>query len=454
MNTITGRLTLGYATIVSLTVLLAVIWGSYYTRKAYIDGVDLLNDAEYKEIEELIQEHASHSENVFTEIKKHSELDVSLFYFQLRKSDNTILFKSTNLGVYEITTHLQSTETTNRMTYNHDKLGLIRIASYHCQGYLVDIASSLNGLEAMMGRFKQAAIAVVMISFLGSLAMGYIMSQFVLKPIRRIQRISQKINSEDMSLRIPVANRKDEFGELSTFLNQMFDRLENSFKQIVQFTGDASHQLRTPLALIRLQAEKLRNGIPQGDENRTCIEEMMEELDGMNKLIDDLLFLAKADSGVFKMDKKSEDLTTFLKDFSEDANILCEDKDLHYSLNIKSGTALHAKVDAMWLRHALLNILNNAILVSPPKGMIQLTLLQIGDQATMTLEDEGPGISEDKLGTIFDRFVRNQNADMHYQGTGLGLSICQSIMYLNGGSIRAANKSSGGLRVEISIPIH
>jgi len=284
-----------------------------------------------------------------------------------------------------------------------------------------------------------------------SVGLGYGFSRVTLLPVRAIEQTARRIGADNLRERIPVSAAGDELASLTRLLNQMFDRLESSFEQVRRFTADASHELKTPLALIRLNAERLRARVAHGPEAAEGLDELLEEVARMNRIIEGLLFIAKADGRALAVALKEHDVSAFLAPFVEDAQVLAEDRGVAFELGRDDAGTM--RLDPALMRQLLLNVVGNALNVSSPGGRIALDSAHTEHGWRLTVTDEGPGLPSDQLEKIFERFVRYESPPVptgnRPHGHGLGLAICRSIAELHGGKIWAENRNDGrsGLRV-------
>jgi len=283
------------------------------------------------------------------------------------------------------------------------------------------------------------------------LVIGLGLTRLLLWPVRVMRDTANRIRSDNLSERISVPEVHDEMSDLARLLNQMFDRLESSFIQIRRFTADASHELKMPLSLIRLHAEKMLVNGELSPEHREAVQIQLEEIARLNRIIDELLFLARADANALKLELKAQSPAALLQVFAQDASVLAEHHGRRFSLEHQGEGSV--ALEPKWMRQVLLNLLTNAIHVSPRGGLIRLTSLLDDGQWRVSVEDEGPGLSATQCEHLFERFVRLATPDNDYPGTGLGLAICRSIVDLHGGRISAApGAEARGLRVLIEIP--
>ncbi len=451
MKTLSSRLTVWYAVSVTVTAAIFMLFGRYHLRQNYIASMDVLNDTEFGDILPNIFSHLEkdNPDAAIDAIREHTELDASLFFFQVGTDHNHPLYTSSNLNGAILP---KSVHGNRRISIEDSNLGTLRVGEYQAAGYDIHIASSLQGLEVLEGNLLRVASIGLIAIFLTSMGIGYGLSRYALKPIAAIEKTASSISAKNMSERIPLPNTDDEVARLAILLNTMFDRLQASFEQVQRFTADASHELKTPLSLIRINTEEMLNKLDQpADVRSEAIEQQLEQIDALNKVINDLLILAKADAGALKLTKCEHDCQDFLNDFSQDARVLCEDKQLVFLPN----NSLKASVlfDPLWLRHLLFNLLSNAIAASSKKGTITLISKSNNEYWEIEMKDEGPGISEDKIERVFERFF--QESKKAERGSGLGLPICKSIAQLHGGDLRLKNRQDqNGIVVTICLPLN
>jgi signal transduction histidine kinase len=234
----------------------------------------------------------------------------------------------------------------------------------------------------------------------------------------------------------------------------MFDRLESSFVQIRRFTAEASHELKTPLSLLRLHAERMVVEGSLTPVQEEAVHAQLDEVTRLNKIIEELLFISRAEAGAITLERKDQDPGSFLQGYAQDARVLSEHRGMHYVDN-HSGDG-SAFFDAKWIRQVLLNLLSNALKVSPPGGMVTVQSELSGPSWRVSIMDEGPGVEPKSLDRIFERFVRlgpQATEPGGNGGSGLGLAICRSIVELHQGRIWAEAGTDGrGLRVVFELP--
>jgi signal transduction histidine kinase len=456
MKSLGARLTYYYALVVMCTVVLTMIIGYWLLRNELIHGIDLLNEAEFREIRNRVEvQHEPIAEGDFLrQVAEHAEIDTQLYFFQVRRNGK-VLFRSPNMrtAVLEANPRGETNWTTAT-----SRLGAVRVGQFPEGEFYVQIATSLRSIEHFSRYYLQAGLVVSVIAAALSIFFGHRLSRLALDPIQRIQRTAERINVDNLEERIPTGSANDEITALARLLNRMFDRLEVSFNRLWRFAGDASHELKTPLSVMRLQSEKL---LLDGDLSANQQEVIQQQLEGINRLssvIEKLLFLAKSDVGGIRPNLKSQNTAEFIQHFREDAQILCEDQSIFFE--VTRNESLPGMFDATLLRQVLFNLLTNALRVTPAGGCITVASWRDNDNGCwkVKIEDTGPGLPAGDLRRIFEPFIRvslaGERVSDDDKGTGLGLAICRSVIEIHQGNIRAENREPGpGLRVSFELPV-
>jgi signal transduction histidine kinase len=232
----------------------------------------------------------------------------------------------------------------------------------------------------------------------------------------------------------------------------MIDRLETSFRQIRQFSSDASHELRTPLTVMKGETELALRRPREPDDYKGVLESNLEEIDRMTRIVDELLFLSRADMGEVKMERLSVPLDTLIEDLHRQASLLGHERDIQVVLKTTAPAVVLG--DELRLRELFLNLLDNAVKYSYPSGTVDVSLTIEQTQARVTVTDRGIGIAQEDQSRIFDRFYRTDNARTHTKkGTGLGLSICTWIVESHHGHLKVQSKVGEGSTFTVTLPL-
>ena len=456
MRSLGSRLTCWYALVVMCTVIVTMLIGYWLLRRELIHGVDLLNAAEFREIRNRVEfEQQSIKEDDFIRrVAEHAEIDAPLYFFQVRKPGGEILFRSPNMGGTVLEANPGGKTNWTSATSG---LGLIRTGRFREGPFQVQIATSLRNIRQFSYYYLQVGLVVSGVALVVSIFFGHRLSRLALDPIRRIQQTAERISADNLGTRIPVdRSGNDEIAGLAHLLNQMFNRLETSFERLSRFAGDASHELKTPLSLVRLQSEKLllHGNLPAGQEE--IIQQQLESINRLNSVIERLLFLAKSEVGAIRPSARRQDTAEFIEQFFEDAQVLCEDQQVTFA--VIRNERLLPEFDATLLRQVLLNLVSNALRVTPSGQQITLCSWGEAGRWMVAMEDTGPGLPSTQLEQIFEPFTRIHQLTEHgraeHRGAGLGLTICRTVIEVHRGIIYAENRDPGpGLRVCFELPI-
>ena len=264
-----------------------------------------------------------------------------------------------------------------------------------------------------------------------------------------ITQAAGEIREKDLERRIEIKN-KDELGELSAALNQTFGRLQESFEREHQFSGDTSHELRAPLAIMQGEATLALNKPRSREEYRRHLESISEQISHMSAVVSKLLFLARSDKGQESLNLEEVNLKDILENVAELTQAQRAEKNLGFTL--ESAEEIKVRGDETRLEELFLNLLDNAIKYTPASGKITLSLTKQGQTAEISVQDSGPGIPPEHLPHLFERFYR-VNPGGAEGGHGLGLAICQRIVELHHGQIKVESKLGEGSRFTVTLPL-
>jgi heavy metal sensor kinase len=281
---------------------------------------------------------------------------------------------------------------------------------------------------------------------------GYVLARRALTPIDQLASEARRITADRLHERVSVPNQHDEIGRLAAVINDAFARLESSFEQLRRFTADASHELRTPLSVIRGIGEAGLGETRTPAEYKDAIGSMLEEVDRLTNLVDTLLRLSHGDAGTVRLSREAIDLGQLARDVVSSLGILAEERSQRLTVDAAGGVSVMA--DALVLREAITNVVDNSIKYSPERSTIGIRVHADTSQAVLTVADEGPGIAPEHRDRIFDRFFRLDEArSRDHGGTGLGLAIARWAVEVNGGHISVDTGTNGGSVFQIVLPI-
>ena len=278
---------------------------------------------------------------------------------------------------------------------------------------------------------------------------GYALARRALAPIEQMTERARSITAERLSDRLPVTHPDDEMGRLASVFNETLARLESSFAQMRQFTADVSHELRTPLTSIRSVGEVGLRGQRDQHAYRGIIESMLEEVDRLAGLVDRLLTLSRAETGQAPLSREIVDLQALAEEVTQHLGVLAEEK--QQQIVVERRAAPDALADRQVLRHALINLVDNAIKFSPPAGEVRIRISETPSSAVFDVIDTGPGVPAEARPHIFDRFYRADQGD-GVRGAGLGLSIAKGAVEANGGRLTLEQSGPAGSTFRITMP--
>ena len=335
---------------------------------------------------------------------------------------------------------------------------------------IVQIASSLEDVEdALNTLFIILIISVPSILLVASLG-GQFLAHKALKPVDNITQTARMITSRNLNQRIQPPKVKDEISRLIETFNEMISRLDQSFRQIKQFTTDASHELKTPLTILKGEVEVTLRKKRIAQEYEQTLKSNLEEINRMSKIVDDLLLLSRADIGEIRLKKEDINLTEILKELVAQVNILAQPK----NINIETSNHhedIHIFGDVLRIRELFLNLIENGIKYTEEGGAVNITLEKdtllldhkqsslAGEEQVkfvkVIVSDTGIGIAEEDQERIFDRFFRVDKARSREQGgSGLGLSICKWIVDAHQGEIRVESDVGKGSSFIVKLPLY
>ena len=303
-----------------------------------------------------------------------------------------------------------------------------------------------DGLGALRLIIVVALPVVVALLVLG----GYALTRRWLKPLDLMVAQANRITAEDLGRRLPVVNPHDELGQLAEVFNVTLDRLEESFVTLDRFVADASHELRTPLTTLRNVGEVGLRRSRTVEEYREIIGSMLEEAHRLQLLTQRLLELASTEGDAPRVERVPVRLDELVLRCVGELGILAENKSQRFLLETPECTA---QTDAVLLRQAIQNLVDNAIKYSPVGTTIQIKVREAGDHWVIEVTDEGPGIGVEHRSRLTARFFRPDSArDRERGGFGLGLALTKAYLRLLGGTVEYAPAPGGGSTFRLTLP--
>ena len=370
-------------------------------------------------------------------------------YFRILENDGEIRAQSRYLRDIEIpiTEDISEFRTENRfLAVNTIKLDNFPFS----QGYLQvvrDITFEKNFLDFLILVLTAAAA----IGALVSVFLGYFTTKKMLSPINQITETAREISFSDLDRRLSVRGPDDELKKLALTFNSMLDRLESSFKSQKQFVSDASHELRTPISVIKGYVDLLDRWGKEKEEVRDeAIEAIKDETENMKQLIENLLLLARGDDSELIKEEKIFDFNQLITDIIKDFKLM-EDK---ISINFKESAQISFYGDPNLFKQLIRIFVENAVKFTSGRGEIELKIAKLNkNKFYFSIEDNGPGIEKDNLENVFDRFYQaDKSRSRKKEGSGLGLAIAKQIVESYDGDIEVESSPGEGARFTVILP--
>jgi len=316
---------------------------------------------------------------------------------------------------------------------------------------IVQVATSLTEVRDTLNKLILILVSVVPLALIIASIGGTFLANKVLKPVNEINRITREITSKNLELRVPRPATHDELGQLVETINGMIERLEKSFKQIQQFTSDASHELKTPLTILKGEAELALRRERDPEEYRQYLQSSLEEVNRLSRLVQDLLILSRADMGRLVLHKEPVDLAVLVDACCEQCRFLGEGRGIRLVFRHQSDVWVMG--DKYRLKQMFYNLIENAMKYSDKGGRVEVITTKNGKYANVLVRDEGVGISKEDIPYIFNRFYRvDKSRSREAGGTGLGLSICRWIAESHDGKITVESTPGLGSCFTVWIP--
>jgi two-component system, OmpR family, sensor kinase len=320
------------------------------------------------------------------------------------------------------------------------------------QSYFVAIAASLSNVRSIQRRLLYTLGLSIPIAIFLALVGGAVLANRAIEPLSRMTATAHRISADHLEERIALAGGDVELQRLAEAFNQMLARLDQSFKQIRQFTADASHELRTPVAILIGETELAVNDYLDYEECKAALGSRREELQRMAQIVDDLLALSQFDYGEKVVQLKPLDFSDLVIEVCEQQRNQAKSKGV--TLDLTDSVPVEIEGDSSRLRQMVRNTLDNAIKYTPAGGKVSVELDNPnGTEFRLRISDTGIGIPAAALPHIFDRFYRVDQARTREEGgSGLGLSIVKQIIEAHGGSVSVKSEIGIGTMITLTMP--
>ena len=449
-----ARLAAWYFGILAIVLSLFGLTAYFAMRNSIYRTVDQELRDRMEGVRRLIERTARYEpDDLRRELREHSELAGNTL-LRVADREGNWLYKSASMDRYEIPRPEEASAVPSTLMLSDVPLRVLTTEMEAGeQSYFVQAAVPLGEFYGALDRFATLLLVSIPILLLSAAAGGYWMSRRALAPVDQITQAARSISVQNLSSRLIVPQTGDELQRLSETLNSMLERLEAAFKKIIQFTADASHELRTPVAVMRTRTELSLRKPRSAEEYRETVAQVHSELEKTSELVERLMLLARADYGVEALQLSTEDLGEIVRAVCRQGKMLSEAKEVSLSEQIP-GQPLWVKADAHALRRLFLILIDNAIKYTPQGGRVDVVVGQENGFAIGEIRDTGIGIAAEDLPNVFERFYRADKARSRESGgVGLGLSIGRWIAEAHGGTIEVRSSLGGGSNFKLRLPL-
>ncbi len=454
------RLTAWYVAIFALAQLFFGVGMWFILRENLHDIADTALAGEVEDVRRFLESQRSDQplEQLRTQVTEEYSAESAGDYLQIIDADGNWIYRSpalTQAGWSPIAPSLL------RKSVHRDwRIGKVpfRFVSQridvHGRAYTVQAGTSTSEENETLERFQSYLLMFAPLLLLAAGGGGYWLSRRALAPVDALTRTARTITGHTLSSRLEQLHTGDELHRLSDTLNEMLARIEVAFRRVTEFTADASHELRTPISLIRTEAELALRRSRGEAEYREALRHILLEAERTTSLIEELLALARADSGRQALNIQPIDLRATLKEIASGWRQVANVRGLQFSERILDAE-LRVLADSAALRRVVDILLDNSFKYTPtPGGTVCLSAEQKDGAAFISVRDNGMGIAESEQSRIFERFYRVDKArSREMGGAGLGLSIAQWIVHQHNGKIIVESTLGAGSIFRVQLPL-
>lgn len=325
-----------------------------------------------------------------------------------------------------------------------------RVGAWKEGPYTVRIGARVSMIERFMNRlgvgFATALPAVGLVVFFGGMWLG----RRTVAPVAQLSAAAERISASNPRERLPLPSAHDEIAKLTEVLNRSFDRLQSSYEVATRFSADASHQLKTPVAILRAGLDHLSHETELTELQAAEVATLRQQTRRLTSLIEDLLLLAQADAGRMFLQKERIDLNHLVQAACEDLAVLVAEKEITVEEDFPGEIPIQA--DRRLLAMVMQNLVENAAKYTPPHGVIRVTSFTRPNGVGVRIANTGNEISAEDQAHIFERFRRGADTGGNVRGHGLGLNIARELVRAHGGEVLLVNSVPGWITFELHLP--
>lgn len=449
MRSLTGRLTMLFSILV--TVALASMGAyAYYALDAQLRSRDVeIVEAKLTQVTHAMRDAGG---SVWNHDIEHSVADLTRGYeglaLRVRTFDGKLVYRTSDTLPTDFDRDLPAHGTHDDGSWVAGKRSVETLPEP--SSAYVSVARRGADRQQVVGRFGNSIVAGVLVSVVLTALLGAFMTRRELKPAQSLVQQVNRINVEQLNYRVDAPVTPTEVHDVGVAFNGMLERMEAGYERLYRFSADLAHDLRTPLNNLIGHTEVVLSRERTGTEYVALLEANLAEYQRLSRMIDSMLFLARADAATAKLDRVAIDLNVELSKIARYFTVLGEDR----GVTIEVAASGWVNSDLMMFRRAIGNLLSNAIRHAEPGSMVLISCEHQRDNVTLHVANKGGSIPDADLERVFDRFYRGDQARSNSdQSTGLGLAIVRSIMELHGGKAFAASLPGEVTRFSLQFPL-
>ena len=447
LATLRARVTLWSVAVVSIALALFAIGAAWSLRQELFENLDKDIKMEARDFFIAVKQQPvdwqdrRSVEALFDQSKR-------LRYLEVRNEAGNMVYRSQELE-HSPAFPMPHTPKLHNIAWNGRAL---RFGVFHQDGIVLGVGSETKEITETVTQLLLAYLVVLPVVIVAAGFGAWWIARRAVAPVEAIAAQAETISASDLDQRLPTPFSQDEIAHLTSVLNGTFDRLQRSFDQVTRFASDASHELKTPLALMRAEAESALNDRNANSDQRQLCASIIKQCLELSQIIDGLLFLSRADNRRLALEQETVDLTSLVRELREDAEILA--LPLNLTLQCDLPSELRVRGDRRLLSRALMNLIDNAIKYNRAGGAVAISALFHRETAVLTIRNNGDGIFGEAKENVFDRFYRGDSLSGEVAaGHGLGLSIAREIARAHNGDVTLLRSDRQWTEFCMTLPI-
>ena len=431
--------------LVGIAVVSCAIGTGFYLKRAQTDMLDtqLKGEAKYFFTQWEDRGRLSQSERL-ARIKELIPYSASRRLFEIRDLGRRVLYRSFDIPHLTLPVATLGIRTIKVRRHNY------RLGTFQKDDLILSVAGEMREIENDAGSRALAVLGILPFMLVVTGFGGWWIARTALAPVSDVAEAAEQITAQRLDARLDEPPVDDEIGRLTRVLNEMFTRLNESFRQTERFSADASHELKTPLTVLRSSIEDLLESPTLEEDDRRTVASLLEQTRRLSAITESLLLLSRADTGRLQLDLALVDVCEIVRACAEDAEILAEERGISITRNLPGS--IMAGVDAGRLNQILWNLLDNAIKYNESNGRVEIRAGTDLVQKLVWIEigNSGPGVPAVLVPQLFERFFRSDPRGVT-EGHGLGLSLSRELARAHGGDVTLVSSREGWTAFRVTL---